>query len=46
MFGVAPADPASFAGVTILLLGVAFLATAVPALVAARVSPLEVIRAE
>ncbi|HKG95310.1 MAG TPA: ABC transporter permease [Gemmatimonadaceae bacterium] len=44
LFGVGAADPASFAAVGVLLLAVAAAASLVPALAAARVSPLEVMR--
>jgi putative ABC transport system permease protein len=44
VFGVGTADPMSFVTVTVALLGVAMLATLVPALRAARVSPLDAIR--
>jgi predicted permease len=44
LYGVSPADPVSFASVTVILLGVALVATLVPALRAARGSPLDAIR--
>jgi putative ABC transport system permease protein len=44
VFGVGTADPMSFVTVTVALLGVAMLATLIPALRAARVSPLDAIR--
>lgn len=44
LFGVAPHDAASFAGVTVLLLVVAALASIVPARRAARVDPVQVLR--
>jgi putative ABC transport system permease protein len=44
LFGVAPTDPVTFIVVTLLLLGVAVLATWVPAQRALRVKPLEALR--
>jgi putative ABC transport system permease protein len=44
LFGVKSTDPVSFGGVAVLLLLVAVAATLVPALRAARVSPLVAIR--
>jgi putative ABC transport system permease protein len=46
LFGVATWDPLSFATVAAMLLGVATMATLVPALRAARTSPLEAIRSD
>jgi putative ABC transport system permease protein len=46
LYGVGSADPASFVGVAVLLLVVAVAATLVPALRAARVSPLVAIRVD
>jgi ABC-type lipoprotein release transport system permease subunit len=46
LFGVGAADPVSFIGVAALLLLVAVGATLVPALRAARVSPLVAIRVD
>jgi putative ABC transport system permease protein len=46
LFGVASTDPISFGGVAVLLLLVAVAATLVPALRAARVSPLVAIRSD
>ena len=46
LFGVGSADPISFGGVAVLLLLVAVAATLVPALRAARVSPLVAIRTD
>ena len=46
LFGVATTDPVSFVGVAVLLLLVAVAATLVPALRAARVSPLVAIRVD
>jgi len=46
LFGVGSADPVSFLGVAVLLLVVAVAATLIPALRAARVSPLVAIRTD
>ena len=46
LFGVTTADPLTFAGITLLLLVVALLATWVPARRAARVDPMRAIRCE
>jgi putative ABC transport system permease protein len=46
LFGVAPADPVSTGGSTLVLLLAAMVATLVPALRAVRVNPLEALRAE
>ncbi len=46
LFGIARTDPATFASVAIGLLGVAVLATLVPALRATRVNPVEALRYE
>jgi predicted permease len=46
LYGVAPRDPATFGLVAALLLLIALLASAFPALRAARVDPLEALRAE
>lgn len=46
LFGVAPTDPASFGIASLGLLGVATIACAVPAWRAARVDPIEALRAE
>jgi putative ABC transport system permease protein len=46
LYGVAPRDPATFAGVTLLLLGISVAASAVPAMRAAGVDPLEALRSE
>ena len=46
LFGVESTDPASFIGVSVLLLAVAFVATLVPAVRASRVSPLVAIRTD
>jgi putative ABC transport system permease protein len=46
LFGVTPADPLTYAGVGALLVGVAALASWLPARRAARVDPLVALRAE
>jgi len=46
LYGVSPTDPASYALVTVLMLAVAGLALWIPARRAARVDPLEALRAE
>ena len=46
LYGVAPRDPRTFAFVTLLLSMIAVVASAVPALRAARVDPLEALRSE
>jgi putative ABC transport system permease protein len=46
LFGVSPSDPATLAGVVGLVLAVAALAVLVPALRAARVEPMQVLREE
>ena len=44
LYGVTPHDPLTFASVPALLVGVAFVATALPALVASRVDPIRALR--
>jgi putative ABC transport system permease protein len=46
LYGVAPRDPVTFGAVVLLLLGVAVAASAVPAIRAARVDPLEALRGD
>jgi putative ABC transport system permease protein len=44
LFGVVPSDPAVFAGVAAVLLAIAFLASAVPAMRATKIDPVEAMR--
>jgi ABC-type lipoprotein release transport system permease subunit len=44
LFGIAPTDPLTYAGIVALLIGVSLLATYVPARRATQVNPVEVLR--
>ena len=46
LFNVSPTDPATYAGVTVFLLAIGLLATYLPARRAARVDPVEALRAD
>jgi ABC-type lipoprotein release transport system permease subunit len=46
LYGVRPQDPITIASATAVLLGVVLLATLLPARKAARISPVEALRAE
>jgi ABC-type lipoprotein release transport system permease subunit len=44
LYGMSPTDPATFAGVIVLLAGVSFFAALIPALRASRLNPLAALR--
>ena len=44
LFGVSPTDPVTFAGIGALLMAVALVAAAVPAIRATRTNPVEALR--
>jgi putative ABC transport system permease protein len=44
LYGISPTDPATFAGVILLLAGVSFVAALIPALRASRLDPLAALR--
>ncbi len=46
LFGVSPTDPVTFAGIAALLMSVALVAAAVPAIRATRTNPVEALRSE
>jgi ABC-type lipoprotein release transport system permease subunit len=46
LFGLSPIDPGTYAGVSVLLIGVALAASGLPALRASRLQPAEALREE
>jgi ABC-type antimicrobial peptide transport system permease subunit len=46
LYGVGASDPSTFAAVTVLVLGVAITATAVPAWRASRIDPIKLLRVD
>ena len=46
LFGLSPMDPVTFAAIALILLGTAVAASAVPAVRATRISPIEALRSE
>jgi ABC-type antimicrobial peptide transport system permease subunit len=46
LYDVRPSDPLTFVGVSVLLIGVSLLASGLPAIRAARVSPMVAMRAQ
>jgi putative ABC transport system permease protein len=46
LFGVSPTDPATFAAISLFVLVVAFAASSIPAWRAARIDPIDALRAE
>jgi putative ABC transport system permease protein len=46
LFGVSPTDPLTFAAIPIVLIGIVFIASMVPALRATRLDPMDALRYE
>ncbi len=46
LFGVTPTDPVAFAGMSLVLIAVSFVATVIPARRAARIDPILALRSE